>query len=166
MGLDGAQWVAIAIAFLTFGGGVATARITAKPQEKAAETHTAVSLLAAQDAFSDRLQDEMEKLTRRHEERIKDIEADHARRVRAMDEEHQSDRRAWQRERDELPQRIVNLEDRIKRLEVDQDILVEELGVQDAWQKGGASPPAPSIGTKALALLRKHRVQRQDINGD
>lgn len=52
------------------------------------------------------------------------------------------------------------------RLADDHGIVVDELGVQASWQKKGSHPPVPVIGAPALALLRKHRAERQANKAD
>lgn len=97
--------VAVLVALIGALGGYATARKTTKPAEVTAEAGVATSLLASYDAFADRLQAEVSRVSTTCSERIAALERSHA-----------AEQAEWSEERAELRQRIEELEAKVVAL--------------------------------------------------
>lgn len=105
MSLEPTHFVAIIVAVVTGIGGYLTARRNTKPLERGEETKKVATLLSSYDAFADRLQGELERVR-------KDCDGQ----IAAMRRQHHREREQWQAEKNELNERIDELEAQVVAL--------------------------------------------------
>lgn len=105
MTVDGSHVVAIVTAVAAAASGWIVARVNTKPSETTAETAQHATLVSGYTAFATKLQEELDRVRKSCQEQIDGIRREHA-----------AERDVWHRERDELRERVEELEAQVVAL--------------------------------------------------